>query len=190
MQKYKLEALNLLYMYYYFIIIDKSNILHVAGKLEQAEHKSRIFNMFDWIQCGRPSASHPQDAVYQNHANSQAQSDDATFAVCAFVLRYQPRMCARQSATAADTNTFYRARLLPRLVLCTAAYRKKMMHIKGVPRWQAPTNACGSPTPRLRVPVTCASAFDRFRTSAAPCVCFDGSRTRTAAVHPLVVTSS
>ena len=127
----------MLYMYYYFIIIDKSNILHVAGKLEQAEHKSRIFNMFDWIQCGRPSASHPQDAVYQNHANSQAQSDDATFAVCAFVLRYQPRMCARQSATAADTNTFYRARLLPRLVFCAAAYQNQVTHIKGVPRRRA-----------------------------------------------------
>lgn len=55
-------------------------------------------------------ASHPQDAVYQNHANSQAgqaQSDDATpFAVGAFVLGYQPQKCARQSATAADTNPF------------------------------------------------------------------------------------
>ena len=93
--------------------------------------------MFDCIQCGRPSCKSSSRCSMPKPRN-RAQSDDATFAVCAFVLRYQPRMCARQSATAADTNTFfYRARLLPRLVLCTAAYRKKMMHIKGVPRWQA-----------------------------------------------------
>lgn len=67
----------------------------------------------------------------------QAQSDDATFAVAgAFVLGYQPRICARQSATAADTNPFLSsARLLPTLVLCAAAYQNQMMHIKvGVPR--------------------------------------------------------
>ena len=108
MQKYKLEALNLLYMYYYFIIIDKSNILHVAGKLEQAEHKSRIFNMFDWIQCGRPSASHPQDAVYQNHANSQAPGTERRRYICCRYIR--PRISTsnvrKQSATAADTNPF------------------------------------------------------------------------------------
>ena len=177
-------------MHYYFIIIGKSNLLHVAGKLAQAEHKSRIFNMFDWIQCGRPSASHPQDAVYQNHANSQAQSDDATFAVCAFVLRYQPRMCARQSATAADTNTFLSSKTLAETCALHRCISKKNDAHKRRSTVAGPTNACGSPTPRLRVPVTCASAFDRFRTSAAPCVCFDGSRTRTAAVHPLVVTSS
>ena len=46
--------------------------------------------------------------------------------------------CAQDNLQPPQTRIhFYQARLLPRLVLCTAAYRKKMMHIKGVPRWQA-----------------------------------------------------
>ena len=148
-----------------------------------------IFNMFDWMQCGRPSFKSSSRCSMPKPRN-QAQSDDATFAVCAFVLRYQPRMCARQSATAADTNTFLSSKTLAETCALHRCISKKNDAHKRRSTVAGPTNACGSPTPRLRVPVTCASAFDRFRTSAAPCVCFDGSRTRTAAVHPLVVTSS
>jgi hypothetical protein len=61
----------------------------------------------------------------------QAQSDDATFAVGAFVLGHQPRMCeGRSTTTSTDTISFYQASLLLTLVLRAAAYRNQMMHIK------------------------------------------------------------